>query len=75
MRGPNPKKHLAFSRLEAESLLRVSEVVCVLLEEGGAVPRSGIAFKTFRILTQWIFSYLQSLVKGSLQPTEKGCYS
>ena len=52
MRGPNPKMHLAFSGLNMESLLRESMAVCSFLGGRGAVPRSGISFKTFRILPQ-----------------------
>lgn len=66
MHEPNPVKHLAFSGLDTESLLRESAVVCSFLEETGVIPRSGISFKTVRILTQLADLFpLAALVKGS----------
>lgn len=65
-----------FSGLDAGSLLRESAVVCDFLEERGAVFRSGISFKTLRIVTQLVdLSHLQSFVKGRLQQAQKGFHS
>lgn len=66
MRGPNPKKHLAFSGLDAESLLRESAVVCGFLEEKGVIPRSGILSKTFGVQLVNLFP-LAVLCQGQLK--------
>lgn len=69
-----PKKHLAFSGLDAESVLRGSTAASSFSEEKGAIPRSGISFKTLSILIQ-LMDLFPLTVRCSLQHTEKGFYS